>query len=387
VIELNEKSWLEDSTVKQWFRNLSERTKKNYSEQFPKWLAFINESPNEMIANREKHLRSEDRKEKRYYEDKLIAFKCSLEGKDMKIPTVKSYLRTVASFFSQNHVGLVFARKELKVEPSAKDRVVSEWIPEREEVRILYRSAENSRDRAILLVLYQSGFSETDVASMMIPQFPFYDSNGAWQLKDEDLTHERLREKTNELQQTCISREAIAEIRLMLQNRGYPKSGYLFVSFRGEPLGVRGINETIKGIVAKAFPSKAKEWQTKHLRDAYMNALQQAKIPQKSADRMSGHKPEGAKADYRLTPQTIKMLYEDAWQYLTVNGFASQDRKLEELSLKMQEDKEALTNLITEQQKKIESLEETIQLTNKALDLIATELERIAKAKEKQQQA
>jgi len=386
VIELNEKSWLEDATVKQWFRNLSERTKKNYSEQFPKWLTFINESPSQQIANREKHLRSEDRKLKRYYEDKLIAFKCSLEGKNMKIPTVKSYLRTVASFFSQNHVGLVFARKELKVEPSEKDRVIKEWIPEREEIRILYRTCESARDRALLLVLYQSGFSEVDVGNMKIEQFPFYDSNGKWQLKDTDLYHARLREKTNELQQTCISREAIEEIRVMLQSRGFSKEGYLFVSFRDKPLEVRGINEAMKSIVSKAFNGRVKEWQTKHLRDAYMNALQQAKIPTEMKDAMVGHKREGAKASYGLTEQTIRQLYAEAFPYLTVNGFASQDRKLEELTLKMQEDKEVLTNLITEQQKKIESLETTQKQLTKALDLIATELERIAKTKEKQQQ-
>jgi len=356
------KSWLEDATVKQWFRNLSERTKKNYREQFPKWLDFVNESPSKIIENRRQHEKSNKPEVKRFYEDKLIAFKNSLQGKDMKIPTVRSYLRTVMSFFSQNHYPLRFARKELKVEPSAKDKVVREWIPEREEIRILYRSAENSRDRALLLLLYQSGFSEIDVASMKIEDFSFYDSNGKWQLAEEDVYHARLREKTNELQQTCISRETIAEIRLMLQNRGYPKEGCLFVSFRGEQLGVRGINEAIKSIVTKAFNGRVKEWQTKHLRDAYMNALQQAKIPTELKDAMVGHKREGAKASYGITQQTIKQLYAEAFPYLTVNGFASQDRKIEELQAKMNEDKQALTDLITEQQKQIKQLEDTIAI-------------------------
>jgi len=384
---LTKKSWLEDVAVKQWFRNLAPRTQKGYREQFPKFLEFVNQTPSEIIEKRKQDRKSDDSSVQRFYEDKLIAFKCSLEGKDMKIVTVRGYLRTVMSFFAQNHEPLRFAKKELKVEPSAKDRVVHEWIPDREEIRILYRSAENTRDRSILLVLFQSGFSEVDVASMQIEDFPFYNAKGEWQLAEEDLPHERLREKTNELQQTCISREAIAEIRLMLQNRGYPKKGYLFVSFRGEPLGVRGINESMKSIVAKAFPTKASEWQTKHLRDSFMNALQLAKLPQKSADRMAGHKPEGAKADYRLTPQVIKALYEDAWQHLTVNGFASQDRKLEEIKLAMQQDKEALTNLITEQQKKIDSQADTLKQLEKALDLIATELEKQAKRLEKQPQA
>jgi hypothetical protein len=79
-------SWLEDNAVKQWFRNLAERTKKNYSEQFPKFLEFINETPSQIIEKRMRDEKSDNPQVKRYYEDKVIAFKCSLEGKDMKIP-------------------------------------------------------------------------------------------------------------------------------------------------------------------------------------------------------------------------------------------------------------------------------------------------------------
>jgi hypothetical protein len=74
--------------------------------------------------------------------------------------TVKSHIRTVMSFFSKTGVKLSFSRGELKVNPSEKDKVIREWIPSNEEIRLLYRMAKDSRDRAILLVLYQSGFSE-----------------------------------------------------------------------------------------------------------------------------------------------------------------------------------------------------------------------------------
>jgi len=117
----------------------------------------------------------------------------------------------------------------------------------------------------------------------------------------------------------------------MLQSREFPKTGYLFVSFRGEQLGVRGINDALKEIVSRAFNGRAKEWQTKHLRDAFMNGLLQAKLPQEIKDAMVGHQRQGARKDYAITELTIKTAYIDAFKFLTVNGFSSQSRKIEEI--------------------------------------------------------
>ena len=87
----------------------------------------------------------------------------------------------------------------------------------------------------------------------------------------------------------------------MLQSRGFPQKGALFVSFRNQPLGVRGLNDAVKEVVARAFSAKAKEWQTKHLRDAFMNGLLQARLPQELKDVMVGHKRLGARDSYAIT--------------------------------------------------------------------------------------
>jgi chromosome segregation ATPase len=134
----------------------------------------------------------------------------------------------------------------------------------------------------------------------------------------------------------------------MLQSRGFPKSGYLFVSFRGEQLGVRGINDMLKAVVTKGFNGKAKEWKTKHLRDAFMNALLQGKITQEVKDAMVGHKRQGARNDYAITELTVKTAYAEAFKYLTINGYGSQSRKLEELQKQLNEDKAKLENRMNE---------------------------------------
>ena len=332
-----------------------------------------NMQPKDIIQQRLVQLTTTDLSKRRCWEDKYTEYKHSLENLDLKKNTIKSYLRTVQSFFAYSNVKLVLTRNDTKITPkNREDRVPTEWIPTNEEVRLFYRMAKESRDRSILLTLYQSGFSEVDVANMYIEDFPFYDDKGDWKVPvTEDLYHARLREKTNILQQTCISREALEEIRIMLQSRGFPKKGYLFVSFRDQPLGVRGINDAMKEIVARAFSGRAKEWLTKHLRDAYMNGLLQAKIPQEVKDAMVGHQRQGARKEYGLTEQTIKAAYESAFKFLTINGFGSQSRKVEELQkmqeedrryleAKMNEDRNALMDVIKDMQQTMKEQSETM---------------------------
>lgn len=115
---------------------------------------------------------------------------------------------------------------------------------------------------------------------------------------------------------------------------------YLFVSFRGEQLGVRGINETMKSVVAKGFNGKSKIWQTKHLRDAFMNGLEQAKITQEVKNSMVGHKREGARADYAITELTIKTAYQDAFKFLTINGYWQSIKKIRGATARFPENQE-----------------------------------------------
>jgi site-specific recombinase XerD len=89
----------------------------------------------------------------------------------------------------------------------------------------------------------------------------------------------------------------------------------LFVSFRSQPLGVRGINDAVKEVVARAFSAKTKTWQTKHLRDAFMNGLLQARLHQELKDSMVGHKRQGARDSYAITELTIKTAYQESFKF------------------------------------------------------------------------
>jgi len=292
-----------DSYLKNWFDQLkAPRTLKNYKRQFPVFLEWIKKTPTEIIESRFEHLTTKDLSKRRYWEIQLVKFTRYLETlKDDKgkrklgIWAVRSYQKCVQSFFSHNGSRLIFTRNELAIEPSEREKIIKEWIPLNEECRVLYRACRSARDRSVLLCLYQSGFSPVDVSNLKIENLDLYDQNGNWRKAPfKDVYIAKLREKSNILQQTAISREAIEDIRIMLQNRGFPKQGYLFVSHKNEQFTPRFINDMLKATVKKHFPEKAKLWKTKNLRDSFMNGCLQANITQELKDALVGHQRQSA---------------------------------------------------------------------------------------------
>jgi site-specific recombinase XerC len=239
-------NWKEDSYVKEWLSKVSERTKENYTENFPRWLAFIGMTPTEQIQKRFKDLQSTNPKERGFFEDKVIEYKNALAVQGLKPNTIASYRIPVQSFFSAHRVPLKFRRGELKVEEIAEDKVVKEWIPDNQQMKQIYQHGD-ARDRALLLVLYQSGFSETDVSALNIQDLPnIQECEGHYPITMH-------REKTGVLQRTCISEEAVHDIKAMLEERGNPTKGALFISQKGSRLTTRFINDAIKMMVTKTY--------------------------------------------------------------------------------------------------------------------------------------
>ncbi len=209
--------WLNDKHVKNRFEQIkSERTIKNYTERFPEFLEWCKKRPTQIIESRLEHLTTTDLAKRRHWEIQLIRFTRYLESftdnegkRCLGTDSIHGCQSAVRSFFSHNGCNLQFVRGDLDIEPSEREKVLKEWIPSNEEAGVLYRACKSAHGRSVLLVLYQSGFSGVDVASMKIEDFDFYDKNGNW--KPEPYTgvyYARLREKTSILQQTCISREA-----------------------------------------------------------------------------------------------------------------------------------------------------------------------------------
>jgi site-specific recombinase XerD len=306
-------SWKEDPYVVEWLGKVAQRTAKNYSERFPKWLAFIDMTPTEQFKKRIKDLQSTNPKERGFFEDKVVDFKNALVTQGLMPNSVMSYIIPVLSFFSAHRVKLNFKRGELKVESRAEDKVVKEWIPDNQQMKQIYQHGD-ARDRALLLCLYQSGFSETDVSALNIEDLPnITETEGHYPITMH-------REKTDVLQRTCISEECVHDIKAMLEERGCPTEGALFISQKGQRLTTRFINDAVKVMVEKTYGKEdAEKFKTKSLRDAYNDALLRANLTQEIKDTLFGHKRSGAKEKYAISQQTIIDAYNKAFQFLTVN--------------------------------------------------------------------
>ena len=205
-----DKPYEKDEFFKKWLVGLSERTKENYSNEFHEWHAFIGMTPTEQIRKRMHDLTTENLSERLFFENKFREYKEYLEKKgDLKPLSVKTKLRTVASFFSRN--GLPLALKRGDWESTKPQPVIQRWKITKEEVKAMY-SHGNLRDRALLLVLAQSGFSEVDVSHLKIENLKgIYE-----QPETEHYFLEKPREKTGEIQATCLSYEAVHDISAML---------------------------------------------------------------------------------------------------------------------------------------------------------------------------
>jgi hypothetical protein len=258
----------------------------------------------------------------------------------------------VASFFSRNGLRLNLKRGDW--ESTQKQEVVQKSKTTKEDVKSMY-SHGNLRDRALLLVLAQSGFSEVDVSSFKIENLKgLYTSP-----ETEHFVVEKPREKTGEMQATCFSYEAMHDIGAMLQERGNPSEGYLFVSTtkgKDDKLEVRSINTAMKNLAEKAFGAeKAKEFKTKSFRSFYNSALLRAGIqPQELKDLMMGHQRRGARKKYDYDEITIKEAYQRAFEHLSINGMQTRSdiAKLKEDFIKT---KSQFMDMLAEEKQKNES--------------------------------
>jgi len=167
------------------------------------------------------------------------------------------------------------------------------------------------------------------------------------------------REKTNIIQATCISAEAVHDLKSMLRERGSPKEGALFVSQKGQRLTTRFINEAIRKLAQKAYPDK--KFKTKSLRSSYNSALLRANIqPQELKDLLMGHKRAGARSHYAYDKITIKEAYEKVFQYLSINNGKQARKDLEQI----QNTIVGLSQTIVKQQEEIVKLRTILEQHN-----------------------
>jgi integrase len=326
------KELLKDEYVKEWLTGLSDRTKENYLRYLPDWNQFLGMTPTEQINKRMKDLTTTDLTQRNFFENKFREYKAHLEASEkLSAISVKTALISVASFFTRTVGALNLRRGDWN--SSLETRIKNKLTLKLDDVKAMYAHG-SLRDRCLLLILSQSGFSEVDITEFHIEDMKgFYESPIS--------VHyfiEKCREKTGEVQATCLSFEAMHDLRDLLAERGNPKEGFLFVSqtrgkgkdgsIMNEGIEVRRIHEAMSNLAERTFgkdSEKAQGFKTKMLRSLYNSALLRADIKQEIKDLMMGHQRLGARSHYGYDSQTILEAYEKAFPFISINGMQSRE--------------------------------------------------------------
>jgi integrase len=343
----------------------------------------------QQIEKRLKDLTSGDLTERTFFEQKFRTYKEHLEKKgNLSAISIRTMLTVVASFFSRN--GLTLNLKRGDWQSTLETKVLHRFKLSLDDVKKLYAHA-NLRDKALMLVLAQSGFSEIDAIALRIEDIKtLYDMP-----QTAHYFIEKPREKTNIIQATCISYEALHDIRAMLSERQNPEKGFLFVSGtfgKGAQLSTRTINEAMKSLAVRTFGAeKAKQFKTKSLRSFYNSALLRSGTKGEIKDVMMGHKRMGARGHYAYDEYTIKEAYSQAFEHLSINGIQSREDlaemrnsfKLMQVNLsqtiaELTERNKNLENMLTALGVDIKTLQRTVNQNQK--DIIR--LEKKTKTKE-----
>lgn len=359
--------WEKDAYAKKWIEGLAKKSRRVYKSEFNGWMNFIEMSPKAQILKRIRDLQSDNPKTRNFFEDKVLEYKNQLEVQGYIGKTLLNKTTPIRSFFTAHRVQLKFRRGELQGK-KPKEKEILKFAPTNEEIRAMHNIA-SVRDRAIATSLYHTGFSSGDILKQNIG-----DIIDAFKTEDEHFVISTHRSKTGVAQVTCLSYEALFDIKASLKERGinvkevlenpeHPqRQEPLFISQKGERLSTRFLNEALQKIAEKALaPDRAQQFTTKSLRDSYNVALLESEITGEIKDILFGHQRLDARGKYAFTEEIIRQAYLKAFKKLSINGFRQTKKQIEQLEEKFDTSIQALTETVTRQQKKIEKLTNTIE--------------------------
>jgi len=299
-------------TVQRWFRTVrmgrtgSEETIRVYSHFLSRFCDFTKKDPDKLIAERKQDIKSEDETVKRRHEELLMTFIEDLE-KTRKLSRKSIVLAhgAIRSFFKANYLPLMSKTPESWVERISK-------VPTREELRKMCEVSD-TRDKAIILTLAQSGMSLEDYLALTFKtSSPQYGS--IWkQLKEgrNPIHLHIIREKRKVWYDTFWARNSINALNTYVKEYELGLSDPLF------DLSDRSIERIIKnaGIRAKfeapVYPHS--------LRKFFNTYLKLAGVNETVVEYMMGHKLGGVRGAYFVPPvEELEKIYIKAEPYISI---------------------------------------------------------------------
>ena len=294
-----------------------------YKSVLPVFLYWEDKSPDQIITEREAHLRSDDRKQRFYYEDRMDEFKQYLIEHHYGSGTIKNYLSRVAGFFSNNRLGLnldktFWKRADKSASELAQALETTKRYPDNDEMRLIIELGNNQQTLAILFG-YQCGLVPADIVTLTWDRL-----NIDFEFEEREFIHvENVREKTGALHVFILNPDLLHYLRAHWIDTGKPTSGWVFEGYKGSSMSPRNLNQFFKDMSVKTLgETRGSQLVFKDLRDSYNEAILDSDVNEEIKDTLMGHLRESAKANYSISMGTMVRTYrEKIFPKLAVNGW------------------------------------------------------------------
>jgi len=368
--------------VEYWMGELSgksDSTKEKYFDYFKRFADWLGEDPEEIIQNRREDVRSDDVRVQRRYESKLLSYITYLKQKGYSTSTQQVAFAAVSSFFEMNYLPLRMRRGDYPSGDSMGYRAATK----EDILRLLDAAGDDSRLRAVILFLKDSGLRVSDLVRLRFRDVSKYLEEG-----DEFIPLQIVTKKNGILAKTAIGPEAVTALKNYLAHR---REGTRAIDsediaehaplFKARANDVRhlsrsSVSSTFNYLVAKA--GLGGEISAHSLRKFTETKLEAAGVNPNWVDQIIGHRLPGSRGNYsRPEDDDLFQVYVDAYNELRVFEVPASAAELEktaaELRKAQSELQEMKTDLAYQMSKRME-MEKKFEQSDKKVQQLETDM-------------
>ena len=269
---------------------LTPRTWQGYTSVLPIFCYYMDKTPQQIIDEREQHYKSDDRKTRYYYEDKLDEFRQYLIEHHYGARTIKAYLGRVAGLFSNNRLDLLldksfWAKSNKSSSEIAQALETTKRYPDNDELRLIVEIADNQQALAILFG-YHCGLTPTDIVSLTWDRL-----NIDFEQEKREFIHvDSVRDKTGVDHVIILNPDILHFLKAHWLSKDKPSTGWIFEGYNDTAMNRRNLNYFFKDLAVKALGEhRGGELMFKDLRDSFNEAILDSEVNEEIKDILMGH--------------------------------------------------------------------------------------------------
>lgn len=327
-----------ENWVKTSYPNAKAQSVWKYKDRMNRFLEFIGLTDAELI---ESYKRAKDRHEwAKQIGLKAIAYYNDRVGKGYATNTVRAEVSTVRAFCRDNCTTLLIPRRKIAKAKSAKN----EHEFTREELAKMFYVAD-VRGKAVLATEIALGFSVKQFSELKRDLFESL-INKAIAEKIDFLGFDYERTKTGVESRSHTTPEMTNSLKAWFeyidakrQEKGLPKSEWVWANGNGNHLDPQTLNDIIKDLVVKAQITTTGKVKFHLLRKFLMNAVHDAGFDSWETKRVLGKEIPTADATYlQGLSRKVTEKFPSAYDYIRLTGYANKNHTtIEQLQQQMQQ--------------------------------------------------